>query len=92
VVKFIEEQKAQKPPVRLGELVERIKEQFGIQVHLRSIQRAVKRKEKKPLKGARTGRKPKATIVVSSSLARPETLKKQKGQGLSVKLTALGPT
>ena len=47
VVKFIEEQKAQKPPVRLGELVERIKEQFGMQVHLRSIQRALKRKEKK---------------------------------------------
>jgi transposase len=33
--------------VRLGELVERIKEQFGIKVHLRSIQRALKRKEKK---------------------------------------------
>ncbi len=47
VVKFIEEQKAQKPPVRLGDLVERIKEQFGMEVHLRSIQRALKRKEKK---------------------------------------------
>ncbi len=47
VVKFIEEQKAQKPPVRLGDLVERIKERFGLVVHTRSIQRALKRKEKK---------------------------------------------
>jgi transposase len=47
VVKFIEEQKAQKPPVRLEDLVERIKERFGLVVHTRSIQRALKRKGKK---------------------------------------------
>jgi len=47
VVKFIEEQKGQGRSVRLGDLVERIKEQFGLEVHPRSIQRALKRKGKK---------------------------------------------
>jgi len=47
VVKFIEEQKAQDPMVTLDELVKRIKKQFALQVHIRSIQRALKRKKKK---------------------------------------------
>jgi transposase len=47
VVQFIEEQKAQDHSVRLDDLVERIKEQFGLVVHPRSIQRALKRKQKK---------------------------------------------
>lgn len=47
VVQFIEEQKAQEPSVRLDDLVERIKERFGLVVHTRSVQRALKRKQKK---------------------------------------------
>lgn len=47
VVKFIEEQKAQDSSLRLSDLVERIKEKFGLVVHTRSIQRALKRKQKK---------------------------------------------
>jgi transposase len=47
VVKFIEEQKAQESALRLSDLVERIKEKFGLVVHTRSIQRALKRKQKK---------------------------------------------
>lgn len=47
VVQFIEEQKAQEASVRLDDLVERIKERFGLVVHRRSIQRALKRKQKK---------------------------------------------
>jgi len=48
-VKFIEEQKREDGSVTLGELVDRIKKQFGLVVHIRSIQRALKRKEKKQL-------------------------------------------
>lgn len=47
VVQFIEEQKAQESSLRLSDLVERIKEKFGLVVHTRSIQRALKRKGKK---------------------------------------------
>jgi transposase len=47
VVKFVEEQKKQEPTVTLDELVTRIKDQFGLKVHIRSIQRALKRKKKK---------------------------------------------
>ena len=47
VVRFIEEQKAQERSVRLEDLVERVKERFGLVVHTRSIQRALKRKQKK---------------------------------------------
>lgn len=47
IVRFIEEQKAQESSLRLGDLVERIKERFGLVVHTRSIQRALKRKQKK---------------------------------------------
>jgi len=49
VVKFIEEQKREDGAVTLGELVNRIKRQFGLVVHTRSIQRALKRKKKKQL-------------------------------------------
>lgn len=49
VVKFIEEQKREDGSVTLGELVSRIKRQFGLDVHTRSIQRALKRKKKKQL-------------------------------------------
>lgn len=49
VVKFIEEQKREDGAVTLGELVKRIQRQFGLVVHPRSIQRALKRKEKKRL-------------------------------------------
>lgn len=51
VVKFIEEQKTQERSVRLDDLVERIKERFGLVVHTRSIQRALKRKQKKRFEG-----------------------------------------
>jgi transposase len=47
VVKFIDEQKAQERSLRLDHLVERIKERFGLVVHTRSIQRALRRKQKK---------------------------------------------
>jgi transposase len=46
VVRFIEEQKREDGAVTLGELVNRIKRQFGLVVHTRSIQRALKRKKK----------------------------------------------
>ena len=49
VLKFIEEQKRGDGSVTLDELVDRIKRQFGLVVHIRSIQRALKRKKKKPL-------------------------------------------
>ena len=49
VLKFIEEQKREDGSVTLDELVDRIKRQFGFVVHIRSIQRALKRKEKKQL-------------------------------------------
>ena len=49
VVEFIEEQKREDGSVTLGELVNRIKRQFGLVVHTRSIQRALKRKKKKQL-------------------------------------------
>jgi transposase len=49
VVKFIEEQRREDGSVTLDELVDRIKKQFGLVVHIRSIQRALKRKEKKQL-------------------------------------------
>lgn len=49
VLKFIEEQKREDGSVTLDELVDRIKKQFGLVVHIRSIQRALKRKEKKQL-------------------------------------------
>jgi transposase len=52
VMKFIEEQKVQDRSVRLEDLVERIKERFDLVVHTRSIQRAMKRKEKKRIRGA----------------------------------------
>lgn len=47
VMKFLEEQKAQDRSVRLDDLVERTRERFGLVVHTRSIQRALKRKQKK---------------------------------------------
>jgi transposase len=47
VMRFIEEQKAQDRSIRLEDLVARIKERFDLVVHTRSIQRALKRKEKK---------------------------------------------
>ena len=49
VVKFIEEQKREDGSVTLDQLVNRIKRQFGLVVHTRSIQRALKRKKKKQL-------------------------------------------
>jgi transposase len=49
VVKFIEEQKREDGAVTLDQLVNRIKRQFGLVVHTRSIQRALKRKKKKQL-------------------------------------------
>ena len=49
VVKFTEEKRREDGAVTLGELVNRIKRQFGLVVHPRSIQRALKRKEKKQL-------------------------------------------
>jgi len=49
VLKFIEEQKREDGAVTLDDLVERVKRQFGLVVHIRSIQRALKRKEKKRL-------------------------------------------
>jgi transposase len=49
VVKFIEEQKREDGSVTLDQLVNRIKRQFGLVVHTRSIQRALKRRKKKQL-------------------------------------------
>jgi len=49
VLKFIEEQKREDGAVTLDELVGRINRKFGLVVHIRSIQRALKRKEKKQL-------------------------------------------
>lgn len=49
VVKFIEEQRREDGAVTLGELVNRIQRQFGLVVHTRSIQRALKRTKKKQL-------------------------------------------
>jgi len=49
VVKFIEEQKREDGSVTLDQLVNRIKRHFGLVVHTRSIQRALKRKKKKQL-------------------------------------------
>jgi transposase len=49
VVKFIEEQKREDGSVTLDQLVKRIKRRFGLVVHTRSIQRALKRKKKKQL-------------------------------------------
>jgi len=46
VVRFIEEQRREEESVTLGELVNRIKRQFGLVCHPRSIQRALKRKKK----------------------------------------------
>lgn len=49
VVKFIQEQRREDGAVTLGELVKRIQRQFGLVVHTRSIQRALKRTKKKQL-------------------------------------------
>jgi transposase len=46
VVRFIEEQRREDGSVTLGELVNRIKRQFGLVLHPRSIQRALKHKKK----------------------------------------------
>jgi len=47
VVTFIEAHKAHDATTTLGEMVTRIKDEFGLVVHPRSIQRALRRKEKK---------------------------------------------
>jgi transposase len=49
VLKFIEDTRVQNRSVKTTELVQRIKQQFGIDVHRRSIERAVGRKKKPDL-------------------------------------------
>ncbi len=49
VLRFIEEQRREDGSVTLGELIDRIKNQFGLVCHPRSIQRALARQEKKQL-------------------------------------------
>ncbi len=49
VVKFIQEQRREDGAVTLGELRNRIQGQFGLNVHPRSIQRALRRTKKKQL-------------------------------------------
>jgi transposase len=49
VVTFIQEQRREDGAVTLSELVKRIQRQFGLIVHPRSIQRALKRAKKKQL-------------------------------------------
>jgi len=47
VVKYIDEVKLNDPVVRMSELIELIRKQFGIQVHRRSVERALNRSKKK---------------------------------------------
>ena len=47
VMRFIAELKATEPALPLSEITERIRGHFGIQVHVRSLQRALRRQEKK---------------------------------------------
>jgi len=49
VMRFIERLQSQDPSLNATELAERIREHFGLQVHPRSIERAVARQEKKRL-------------------------------------------
>lgn len=46
VVMFVKDLKANSPSTTLPEIVDRIEEAFGIQVHLRSVQRALGREKK----------------------------------------------
>lgn len=48
VVLFLREYQAQHPTVQAGQLVELLAAQFGLQVHRRSIERALARPPKKP--------------------------------------------
>ncbi len=49
VMRFIERLQSQDPSLNATELAERIRQHFGLQVHPRSIERAVARQEKKRL-------------------------------------------
>jgi hypothetical protein len=47
VVTFLIEQQAQQPHLRTADLVDLLKEQFGLRVHPRSVERALARPRKK---------------------------------------------
>ena len=47
VIKFLEQQRAQDSTVGVGELARQVAQRFGVDVHPRSIERALKRREKK---------------------------------------------
>ena len=47
VLKFVEEQKLLDPPVSTQQMVALIKQEFGIDVHRRSLERALNRKKKR---------------------------------------------
>ncbi len=47
VMRFVAELKTSEPALPLSEITERIRAHFGIQVHVRSLQRALGRQEKK---------------------------------------------
>jgi transposase len=48
VLAFIREARQEDPSLRLAALVSRIRDRYGIAVHLRSIERALARSQKKP--------------------------------------------
>lgn len=47
VLKFVKDLKTESPSTALPEIVDRIEEEFGVRVHLRSIQRGLSREKKK---------------------------------------------
>ena len=47
VMEFVEETRREHEGITRGELIERIKERFGIDVHPRSLERALRRRKKK---------------------------------------------
>lgn len=48
VMEFVEEARREQKDITRGELIARIKERFGIDVHPRSLERALGRRKKKP--------------------------------------------
>ena len=47
VLEFLRQQRLAEPSLRRAELVARVRQRFGLQVHPRSIERALRRQEKK---------------------------------------------
>lgn len=52
VVDFIEHARNEDPSLRLDDLVQRVKDRFGLSLHRRSIERGLMRRQKKPPKPA----------------------------------------